>query len=177
MPVKARVGRLRKRSATKVQAATRAKPRREQSEKRPLWTCPACGHRFVTRNMWHSCRRYPLSYFFKNKDPVVRQLFDQYLALVSEFGPVIMSPVKTGIAFQVRVRFAGATPRKRWLSCALWLKRRVDHPLFYRIESVTPRDHIHRFRLTCAADLRDKNLKALLREAYAVGCQEHIYAR
>jgi hypothetical protein len=157
---------------------TQTKHKQARKQKvRPLWTCPACRHRFVTRNMWHSCRRYPLSYFFKDKDTVVRQLFDQYLALVSEFGPVIMSPVKTGIAFQVRVRFAGATPRKRWLSCALWLKRRVEHPLFYRIESVTPRDHIHHFRLTCAAGLRDKSLKAFLREAYAVGCQEHLHAR
>jgi len=145
--------------------------------KPPLWTCPACRHVFVTRNLWHSCRHYPLSYYFKGKDPIVRELFDRYLDLVSEFGPVILSPVKTGIAFQARVRFAGAMPRKRWLSCALWLKRRAEHPLFYRIESVTPHDHIHRFRLNRVEDLRDKNLQKLLREAYKVGCQEHLYGR
>ncbi|MGZ8847044.1 MAG: DUF5655 domain-containing protein [Pyrinomonadaceae bacterium] len=127
--------------------------------------------------MWHSCRSYPLSYYFKDKDPIVRKLFDRYLELLGEFGPVIMSPVKTGIAFQVRVRFAGATPRKRWLSCTLWLKRRADHPLFYRIESVGPYDHIHRFRVASFDDLRDKELKKLLREAYGVGCQEHSSAR
>ena len=154
-----------------------AAKRQVLNQKRPLWTCPTCKHAFVTRNIWHSCRRYPLSYYFKDKEPVVRELFDRYLALVKEFGPVILSPVKTGIAFQVRVRFAGATPRKRWLTCGLWLKRRVNHPLFYRIESVTPRDHIHHFRLTRLRDLRDKELRALLREAYAVGCQEHIYGK
>lgn len=127
--------------------------------------------------MWHSCRLYPLSYYFKDKDPIIRELFDRYLDLLGEFGPVIMSPVKTGIAFQVRVRFAGATPRKRWLSCTLWLKRRADHPLFHRIESVGLRDHIHRFRLTSLDDLRDKELKKLLREAYRVGCQEHSSPR
>ena len=21
-----------------------------------LWRCPKCGHRFVTKNLWHSCR-------------------------------------------------------------------------------------------------------------------------
>ena len=25
---------------------------------KPLWTCPKCGHSFVTRNIWHSCNRY-----------------------------------------------------------------------------------------------------------------------
>ena len=144
---------------------------------RPLWTCPKCGHKFVTPNMWHSCSRYPLSHHFKGKDPIVRRLFDRYLVMVKSFGPVTVIPQKTGIAFQVRVRFAGAYARKNWLDCGLWLKRRVDHPLFYRIESVTPRDHIHRFRLARIEDLRNQSLKGFLREAYAVGCQEHIYGR
>lgn len=26
--------------------------------KEPLWTCPSCGARFVTRNMWHSCGEF-----------------------------------------------------------------------------------------------------------------------
>jgi hypothetical protein len=127
--------------------------------------------------MWHSCSRYRLSYHFKGKEPIVRKLFDRYLALVESFGPVTVIPQKTGIAFQVRVRFAGAYARKNWLGGGLWLKRRVEHPLFCRIESVTPKDHIHRFRLTSLADLRDQNLKAFLREAYAVGCQEHLAQR
>lgn len=123
--------------------------------------------------MWHSCSRYPLSYHFKDKEPIVRDLFDRYLALVESFGPVTVIPQQTRIAFQVRVRFAGAVTRRRWLDGALWLKRRAEHPLFYKIEMVTPHDYVHRFRLKDVKDLRDKDLKAFLREAYAVGCQEH----
>jgi hypothetical protein len=33
--------------------------------KKPLWTCPKCGHRFVTRNMWHSCSDYSLESHFE----------------------------------------------------------------------------------------------------------------
>lgn len=154
-------------------------PKREtlKNRKRPLWTCPKCGHRFVTPNIWHSCSRYPLSYHFKGKDPIVRKLFDDYLELVESFGPTTVIPQKTRIAFQVRVRFAGAVTRKHWLDCALWLKRRADHPLFYRIEAVTAVDHVHRFRLTSPEDLRDRTLKLLLHEAYTVGCQEHPYRK
>ena len=150
---------------------------RKANDKRPLWTCPKCGHQFVTPNIWHSCSRYPLSYHFKGKDPIVRELFNQYLALVESFGPTTVIPQKTRIAFQVRVRFAGAVTRKRWLDCALWLKRRVEHPLFYKIESLTPSDHVYRFRLTSVEELRDKRLQALLREAYEVGCQKHLRER
>lgn len=153
-----------------------AKPKSATKRKRPLWTCPKCGHKFVTRNMWHSCSRYPLSYHFKGKNPIVRKLFDRYLALVESFGPVTVIPQKTGIAFQMRVRFAGAYVRKSRLDCGLWLKRRAEH-LFYRIETIPPRDYIHRFRVTSLADLRNKDLRAFLREAYAVGCQEHLDQR
>src|SRR5215510_11828623 len=131
-------------------------------KRRALWTCPRCRHRFVTAHMWHSCRRYKLADHFRDKDPIVRELFDDYLDLVESFGPVTVIPQKTRIAFQVRVRFAGAATRKHWLDCALWLKRRAEHPLFYKIESLGPLDHIHRFRLTKVDDLRNKGLKPLL---------------
>jgi hypothetical protein len=142
-------------------------------KKRPLWTCPKCGHRFVTRNLWHSCTRYRLADHFKGKDPLVRQLFDRYLALVRECGPVTVIPQKTRIAIMVRVRFAGAVPRKRWLDAGLWLTRRAEHPCLRRIETYGPRSFGHHFRLAELADL-DEEFAALIREAYAVGCQEHL---
>jgi len=43
-------------------------------KKPPLWTCPKCGHQFVTRNMSHSCANYPLDYHFAGKDPALRTL-------------------------------------------------------------------------------------------------------
>ena len=55
----------------------------------------------------------------------------------------------------------------------LVLARRVESPLFRRIESFSPRNHVHHFRLRTSADLSDE-LDALLREAYAVGEQKHL---
>ena len=80
---------------------------------------------------------------------------------------------KTRIVFQGRVRFAGAVVRKHWLEGGLWLKRRAEHSLFHRIEKIPPHNYIYTFRLTRPEDL-DEELVALLREAYAVGRQEHL---
>jgi hypothetical protein len=74
--------------------------------KKPLWTCPKCGHQFVMRNLWHSCSRHSLDDHFKGKDPMLRKIFDRYLALVKKCGPVTAYAQKTRIIFQVRVRFA-----------------------------------------------------------------------
>jgi hypothetical protein len=138
-----------------------------------LWRCPKCGHRFVSANMWHSCTNYTLDIHFEGKDPALRRLFDRYLAMVRRIGPVTVISQKTRIAFQVRARFAGALVRKSFIEGGLWLKRQVEHPLFFRTMKVTPTDWVYYFRLRSPADLENKELRAFLREAYAVGAQEH----
>lgn len=143
---------------------------RQSARLKPLWRCPRCGHRFVTARLWHSCSRYTLAYHFAGKPRSLRALFNRYLATVRRFGPVTVIAQKTRICFQVRVRFAGARVRRRWLDCGLWLKRRAAHPLIYRVEDLLGRDFVHYFRLSDAHQL-DRSLIALLREAYAVGCQ------
>jgi hypothetical protein len=138
---------------------------------RPLWTCPRCGHRFVTRNLWHSCSQHKLDEHFRNKDARVRKLFDAWVAFVRQFGEVTVIPQKTRISFQVRVRFAGAVIRRNWVECAFWLKRAVKDERFQRVEKITVRDHIYYFRLTDESQL-DETMKEYLREAYEVGCQK-----
>jgi Domain of unknown function (DUF5655) len=123
--------------------------------------------------MWHSCSNYPLEYHFVSKDPIVRLLFDNYVKFVERCGPVTIYAQKTRIIFQTRARFTGVMTRKRFLECSLWLKRRIDSPRFHRIETFGGRDHVHYFRLSDPSQLDDE-LAEFLKEAYAVGCQEHL---
>ena len=73
----------------------------------------------------------------------------------------------------VRVRFAGAVPRTRWLEIGFWLPRRVEHPRFRKIETIYLNAHVHRLRITEPAEL-DAQVAAWLKEAYAVGRQQHL---
>lgn len=139
---------------------------------KPLWRCPKCGHRFATKNLWHSCGRFRLADHFVGKDPALRRLFDRYVALLRRNGPVTVYAQKTRITCMVRVRFAGAVVRSRWLDATLWLKRRAEHPSLRRVEFLRPADYIHTFRLRSPADL-DAGFAALVREAYAIGTQSH----
>jgi hypothetical protein len=143
------------------------------SARRALWTCPRCRHRFVTRNVWHSCSNYSLADHFRGRPPELRHIFDRYLAAVRRCGPVTVVPQKTRIVFMVRVRFAGAVVRNGWIEAAMWLTRRAASPRVHRIETVAPNCHIPLFRLTTPADVDDE-LRSLLREAYSIGRQEHL---
>jgi hypothetical protein len=143
---------------------------------RSLWTCPACGERFTSRNQWHSCGSFPLNEIFSGCDPKVRKLYDRFLALLKEVGPVRVIPQKSRVAFQVRMRFAAVTPQKTALKGHLVLAERHESPCFVKIETLAPRSHLHVFRLAREEDL-GKDLRRFLRESYRVGRQEHLRKR
>ena len=141
-----------------------------ERKKRPLWKCQACGQRFVTSNMSHSCGHHSIEEHFYDKRPEIRELFDALVYATRSIGPVHVYAQKTRIVFQTRGRFVAVTPRKSHLGGHLWLKRSRPHPLIHRIDALG-RDFVHNFRLTRREDL-DASFYDLLREAYSVGKQE-----
>ena len=42
----------------------------------PLWACPRCGKRFVTRNIWHSCGPDTVEAFLEGKGAKARALWE-----------------------------------------------------------------------------------------------------
>jgi Domain of unknown function (DUF5655) len=142
----------------------------------PLWRCPDCGRKFANRNQSHTCGLHDLDHHFRNKPLAIRALFDQVVRIVESIGPVRVLPEETRIAFQVRMSFAQVTPRHAWLDGHVVLARRLEHPRFRQIQTFSPRNHVHFFRITTADDL-DDDFVAWLREAYAVGEQKHLRER
>jgi Bacteriocin-protection, YdeI or OmpD-Associated/Domain of unknown function (DUF1905)/Domain of unknown function (DUF5655) len=154
----------------------RVETRAPQGSERPLWICPRCGNPFVSRNLYHSCERHDLSEPFAGKPPFVRELFDRFRRLVEACGPVALLPYRDRVGFMVRVRFAGAVPKSRWLEVGFWLPRRIESPRFRRVETIYPNAHVHVLRITEPSQL-DAELAGWLRQAYAVGRQEHLRPR
>jgi hypothetical protein len=139
----------------------------------PLWQCPDCKRRFANRNQSHSCGSYDLKSHFDGKPAQIRAIFDAVLKLIQRRGSVVVLPEKTRIAFQVRMSFAQLTPRSRWVDGHVVLARRMEHPRFRRIDTISPRNHVHHFRLASLSDV-DQEVEKWLTEAYAVGQQRHL---
>ena len=138
-----------------------------------LWRCPKCRRVFANRNQTHTCGLHDLEHHFTGRGPIVREMYELVAAAVRTIGPVIILPEKTRIAFQVRMSFAQVTPRKRWLDGHVVLARRLEHPRFRKIETFSPRNHLHAFRLEHPGDVDDTFI-AWMREAYEVGAQKHL---
>ena len=154
-----------------------AKPQKKTSPDRavdpPLWRCPDCQRQFANRNQSHACGRYTLASHFAGKRRAVRAIFDKLLSLAKKNGPVTVLPEKTRIAFQVRMSFAAVTIRRNWMDGHVVLARRLENPRFRRIETFSPRNHLHAFRFESVDEI-DAEVGRWFAEAYLVGEQRHL---
>jgi hypothetical protein len=141
---------------------------------RPLWTCPRCGRSFANRNQSHTCAAPgDLDRHLEGKGPEVVAIFRRLVELAERNGPVTVLAEKTRIAFQVRMSFAAFTPRRHWVDGHVVLARRLESPRFRRVETFSPRNHLHQFRLE-RLDEVDEEVAGWLAEAYRVGEQRHL---
>src|SRR5215472_10502056 len=144
----------------------------EKQRERPMWTCPQCGRPFANAHQSHACSRHTLAEHLEGKPAAIVALYRHLEAVIQSLGPVLVVPEKTRIAFQVRMSFAAVTLKRQWIDGHVVLARRLDSPRFRRIETISPRNHVHSFRLTTLDDI-DEEFVAWLAEAYQVGEQRH----
>jgi hypothetical protein len=138
-----------------------------------MWTCPRCGRAFAASNQTHTCAPLrDLAYHLDDKPPEIAAIVERVIAAAERCGPVTVLPEKTRIALATRMSFAALMPRRRWVDGHVVLARRLEDPRFTRIETFSPRNHLHAFRLT-SPDAVDAQFRAWLAEAYDVGMQRH----
>src|ERR671921_227089 len=104
----------------------------------PMWSCPRCGRSFANRSQPHACGPLDLDRHLAGRDPEVLAIFWRLVELAERNGPVTV------------------------------LARRLEHPRFRRVETFSPRNHLHQFRLERLEDA-DEEVAAWLAEAYRVG--------
>ena len=142
----------------------------------PLWQCPRCRRRFANRNQSHFCGRHTLSHHLRGKPADIRKLYQLFVKHARRFGPVTIVPEKTRIALQVRMSFAALQLQQSKLVGHLVLAERHELPCFIRIDSISPHNHVHHFRIANPQDL-NRELSDCIRKAYSVGRQEHLRQR
>lgn len=142
--------------------------------RQPLWICPRCGARLVSRNLWHSCGLFTLEELFAGAEPSVLELARTYVSMLRSLGDVQVIPQKTRLVCVARVRFAGLSPRKDGFLASFSLHRWLDSPRIVRTADYGPRWRGHFVLVQAEADLNDE-LKAWWQEAHdIVGLQSAL---
>ena len=131
-----------------------------------MWTCPDCGRAFANRNQTHTCAAlHDLAWHLDGKPPEIASIVHRAIAAARECGEVTVLPEKTRIAFAARMSFAALMPRRGWVDGHVVLGRRLEDPRFTRIETFSPGNHLHAFRLSSVGDV-DERFCAWIREAF-----------
>jgi len=140
-------------------------------EPKPLWTCPRCGARLVSRNLSHSCGQFTLEALFADAAPGVLDLARAYVAMLHSLGDVQVIPQRTRLTCVARVRFAGLYPRRNGFLANISLHRWLDSPRVVRTEDHGPNWRISYLAIATPEDLDDE-LRGWLQESHdTVGLQ------
>lgn len=142
-----------------------------------VWTCPRCGARLVSRNLWHSCGQFTLADLFAGSTPQTLELARAYVALLHSLGDVQVLPQKTRLVAVARVRFAGLHPRVHGFIAGFALHRWLDSARVSRTVDYGPRWRMHEVRIHGIPELDDE-LRGWLQESYdTVGLQTDLPKR
>jgi hypothetical protein len=140
----------------------------------PLWICPSCGARLVSRNLWHSCGAFPIETLFAKSDPGVINLARAYVSMLQSLGDVQIIVQKTRLVCVARVRFAGLYPRRNGFLASFALHRWLDSPRIIKTADYGPRWRGHYVLVQAEADVDDE-LRVWLQEAHdIVGLQRDL---
>jgi hypothetical protein len=140
------------------------RPRRNDLNPQPLWTCPRCRRQFKNRNQAHSCGLFTVGMLLDGKPSEVVELYDHLAELVLRCGEVVIAPTKTRVLFKVRTVFATVAIGKNWLDVVFVLGRRLKHRRIQKAQEEYP-GVVHFLRIENREDL-DTALAGWLQEAY-----------
>ena len=149
-------------------------PRSTTVTRRPVWICPKCGARLISKNLWHSCGNFTIEDLFAGARPAVMALARRFVRLLRSLGDVQVIPQKTRLVCVARVRFAGLYPRKTGFRVGFALRRWLRHPRIVKTVDYGPRWRGHFIDIRSEGDL-DNELRAWLQESHdTVGVQEDL---
>jgi hypothetical protein len=145
---------------------------------RPLWSCPKCGAKLLTRNLWHSCGAATVADWRRKMGPRARALYMRFEQMVAGCGRYHVAPAKSRIAFLARVRFAGITAlSESGMTCAFALPTPLRSARFVKVEEVVPCWWVHRLRVQEPSEL-DAQVQRWLRKSYRLmGMRERLPPR
>ena len=141
---------------------------------RPLWHCPKCGARLVSRNLWHSCGRFTLEALLAGSTPGILAAARKYVEVLHSLGDVQVLPQKTRLVAVARVRFAGLYPAKDQFLASFALHRWLASVRIVKTVDYGPRWRMHYVRIVSTADVDDE-LRRWLQESHdVVGTQSDL---
>jgi hypothetical protein len=110
---------------------------------------------------------YSISEHFRDKDPLVRKIYDRLLEVLNTFGPIVEEPKKTSIHLVRKSALAGVETRKSYLLLNIKANHKIESPRIQNAEQVSASRFHHKVKIE-SLDGIDAELVGWLKEAYLI---------
>ena len=131
------------------------------------WECPVCNRSFKNPNQSHSCIVTGIDDHFKNKEIIVREIFDKLKSQIEKFGNVNFNPTKHAIIVSSKSTFLAIKPRKNILDLEFLLDYAAEGYPVYRVFKVSKNRIAHFVHIEIKQQL-NKYLISLLKKSYTL---------
>ena len=129
------------------------------------WKCPRCQRTFTQKNQRHACGTGERSQVLRQRPEALVQLYGSLEVFANSLGPIELVTRERYVLLRSTRIFADLVVMADALRVAVHLRRKVDHPMFFKVVSAGK-------KVTLVTKLQtEQQLKALepyLREAYQV---------
>ena len=132
---------------------------------RGFWKCPKCEREFSKKDQWHSCVSISTNEHFKNKPPILEEIFNSLREKVEEFGQIRIDAVKTSINIGGKSHFSTVYILKNSIKLDFVLNKKIDSPRMIRVRGPTNNYYTYTIKLRELTEI-DKELIGWLRDSY-----------
>jgi len=129
------------------------------------WICPICGRNFSRKNQFHSCELFSIKeHHFKKGTPMSIQIYNKFINLFQEFGPISIEPLKNIIALKKNSQFCSIQIQKKALKIIFRLYTFLSSPRF-KAMSQQDQMHYYQFKIQKMYEI-DEELTDWMHQAY-----------
>ena len=101
----------------------------------------------------------------KDKEQIVADIYEKFIAELQKFGQLKIDPKKTSIHLGNRFGFAGVYTRKNYINLEVHLNYKLTNKRVAKVEQASANRYHHTIKLTQTKDI-DKQLLTWLKQAY-----------
>ena len=111
-------------------------------------------------------QEYTVESHFAGKEPAVRALYDELMALLGTFGSVEVEPKKTCLHLVVKSAMAGVYPRRDYINFEFKTDYPIDSPRIAKSEQISRSRWHHVMKLTTPQELQEEEVLGWLKDSY-----------
>lgn len=125
--------------------------------KQKIWKCRICKKEFARKNQSHKCEIVDINFLFYNKDPALRDLYEDFLSKIRNIGSWTVTASRKAITLYAacKVAFLGIEIRKSHLDIWFAMDKRIDEFPVFRILQASKDKFGHFVRLQSKDEIDD----------------------